>query len=126
MNKIMQNTAQGRPFAYINPNDAAARDIRDGDVIRAYNDKGSFEIWAKIGPSVRPGQLIVYNGYEPMMFPKWKDPSNTEPGMVKWLHLAGGYGHLRFRSQCWQPVPIDRLVRLEVERVNGSNGAAKS
>ncbi|HET9476368.1 MAG TPA: molybdopterin-dependent oxidoreductase [Dehalococcoidia bacterium] len=124
MNKIMQNTAQGRPFAYINPDDAAKREIREGDLIRAYNDKGSFEIWAKVAPSVRPGQLIVYNGYEPMMFRNWKDPSNTEPGMVKWLHLAGGYGHLRFRSQCWQPVPIDRLVRLEVERVNGSNGAA--
>jgi hypothetical protein len=59
-----------------------------------------------------------------MMFPNWKDPSNTEPGMVKWLHLAGGYGHLRFRSQCWQPVPIDRLVRLEVELANGANGAS--
>jgi nitrate reductase alpha subunit len=46
MNKIMQNTAQGRPFAYINPDDAAAREIREGDLIRAYNDKG-FEIWAR-------------------------------------------------------------------------------
>ena len=77
----------------------------------------------KISPSVRPGQLIVYNGFEPFQFPKWKDPSNIEPGMVKWLHLAGGYGHFRFRSLCWQPVPIDRLVRLEVERANGANGA---
>jgi hypothetical protein len=36
--------------------------------------------------------------------------------MVKWLHLAGGYGHFRFRPLLWQPVPIDRAVRLEVER----------
>ncbi|GAF86858.1 unnamed protein product, partial [marine sediment metagenome] len=52
---------------------------------------------------------------EPFQFKGWKDPANVEPGMVKWLHLAGGYGHFRFRSLCWQPVPIDRAVRLEVE-----------
>ena len=35
--------------------------------------------------------------------------------VVKWLHLAGDYGHFRFRPLCWQPVPIDRAVRLELE-----------
>jgi hypothetical protein len=27
----------------------------------------------------------------------------------------GDDGHFRFRSLCWQPVPIDSEVRLEVE-----------
>ncbi len=118
MNRLIQNTHQGRPFMFISAEDAAARGIREGDEVRAYNDKGSFRVWAKISHAVRPGQVIVYNGFEPLMYKDWKDPSNAEPGMVKWLHLAGGYGHLRFRAECWQPVPIDRLVRLEVERVN--------
>jgi hypothetical protein len=38
--------------------------------------------------------------------------------MVKWLHLAGGYGHLRFRPMCWQPVPIDRGVRVDVTKID--------
>lgn len=37
--------------------------------------------------------------------------------MVKWLHLAGGYGHLRYRSLHWQPVPIDRAIHVDVEKV---------
>ncbi len=116
INRIMQETSQGRPFMLMNMDDAAARGICEGDEVRAYNDMGDFRIHAKLSPAVRPGQVIVYNGYEPFQFKGWKDPSNVEPGMVKWLHLAGGYGHFRFRPLLWQPVPIDRAVRLEVER----------
>jgi hypothetical protein len=71
---------------------------------------------ARVTPAARPGQLILYNGFEPYQFPGWQDPSNVEPGMVKWLHFAGGYGHLRYRALHWQPVPIDRAVRVDVER----------
>jgi DMSO reductase family type II enzyme molybdopterin subunit len=117
INKIMQETNQGRPFMFMNIDDASERGIREGDEVRAYNDMGDFFIYVKLSPAVRPGQVIVYNGFEPFQFKGWKDPSCVEPGMVKWLHLAGGYGHLRFRPLCWQPVPIDRAVRLEVERV---------
>jgi nitrate reductase alpha subunit len=116
INRIMQETNQGRPFMFMNVDDAATRGIRDGDEVRAYNDMGDFRIWAKLSPAVRPGQVIVYNGFEPFQFKNWKDPANVEPGMVKWLHLAGGYGHFRFRPLLWQPVPIDRAVRLEIER----------
>jgi hypothetical protein len=34
--------------------------------------------------------------------------------MVKWLHLAGGYGHLKYRPWHWQPVPTDRGVRVDI------------
>jgi DMSO reductase family type II enzyme molybdopterin subunit len=118
INRIMQDTNQGRPFMFMNVDDAAARNILEGDEVRAYNDMGEFRIWVKLSPAVRPGQVIVYNGFEPLQFPGWKDPACVEPGMVKWLHLAGGYGHFKFRPLCWQPVPIDRAVRLEVEPVS--------
>jgi hypothetical protein len=41
---------------------------------------------------------------------------DVEPGMVKWLHLAGGYGHLRYWPLQWQPVPIDRAIRVDIEK----------
>ncbi len=41
---------------------------------------------------------------------------DVEPGMVKWLHLAGGYGHLRYWPLQWQPVPIDRAIRIDIEK----------
>jgi DMSO reductase family type II enzyme molybdopterin subunit len=118
MNRIIQQTHRGRPYMFMNVDDAAQRGIREGDEVRAFNDLGQFRLVVKLSEAVRPGQVIVYNGFEPLMFPEWEDPANTEPGMVKWLHLAGGYGHLRFRPMCWQPVPSDRLVRLEVEKVS--------
>ncbi len=72
----------------------------------------------RISPSVRPGQVIIYNGWEPLQHREWKDQANVEPGMVKWLHLAGGYGHLRYRPIHWQPIPIDRAVRVDVEKLD--------
>ena len=46
---------------------------------------------------------------------------NIEPGMVKWLAFAGGYGHLRYRGIHWQPVPIDRAIRLDVRKVGAKS-----
>jgi len=79
---------------------------------------------------VRPGQVIIYNGWEPYQFHQWKGAENVEPGMVKWLHLAGGYGHLQYRSIHWQPVPIDRAVHVDVEKItsrsaNGTGATRK-
>jgi hypothetical protein len=43
--------------------------------------------------------------------------------MVKWLAFAGGYGHLRYRGIHWQPVPIDRAIRLDVRKVESQKEA---
>jgi hypothetical protein len=37
--------------------------------------------------------------------------------MVKWLHLATGWGHLRYMPMHWQPVHFDRLHRVSVTPV---------
>ena len=70
----------------------------------------------KISPSVRPGQVIMYNGWEPYQFEEWKDPASIEPGMVKWLHLAGGYGHMRYWLMQCQPIPIDRGIAVDIAK----------
>jgi hypothetical protein len=79
---------------------------------------GKMQVALRVTPTVRPGQLIIYNGFEPYQFDEWHDPANVEPGMVKWLALAGGYGHLRYRGIHWQPVPIDRAIRLDIRKLN--------
>ena len=105
---------EGLPTLYVNDGDAAARGIEDGRDVRVFNDVSSMVVQARVTPAVRPGQLIMYNGFEPYQFEGWQDFSNVEPGMVKWLHLAGGYGHLRYRALHWQPIPIDRAVRVDI------------
>jgi anaerobic selenocysteine-containing dehydrogenase len=115
----MLNTNRGKPHMVMNSDDAAEKGIVDDQSVRVFNDMGSFEVPVKVGNWVRPGQVIVYNGWDPYQFDGWKGPMDVEPGMVKWLHLAGGYGHLKYWPIQWQPVQVDRSIRVEVTSVNG-------
>ncbi|MBK9611661.1 molybdopterin-dependent oxidoreductase [Candidatus Amarobacter glycogenicus] len=115
-NPVLAGTHRGEPLAILGTAEANARGISDGDLIRVFNDRGSYSIRTRVSPRVRPGQLIVYNGWEPHMFKDWKGSNEVEPGMVKWLHLVSRYGHLRYLPFGWQPVPADRGVFVEVSR----------
>ncbi len=118
-NRMLLQTHRGRPHLVMSPVDAQARGIEDDEEVRVYNDAGDFLVPVKLSPSVRPGQVICYNGWDPYQFRGWRGSMDVEPGMVKWLHLAGGYGHLRYWPIQWQPTPVDRAVRVDVEKLNG-------
>ncbi|MCZ7534875.1 MAG: hypothetical protein M5T61_02295 [Acidimicrobiia bacterium] len=109
-------THRGEPHVVLNPVDAAARGIEDNAPVELFNDVGSCVVPAKLSASVRPGQAIVYNGWEPFQFAGWAGTNDVEPGMVKWLHLAGGYGHLTYAPTGWQPATVDRATRLDARR----------
>lgn len=114
--RTILGTTRGEPVVHINDRDAAARGIENGQEVRIFNDLSSVVAQARVTPAVRPGQVVAYNGFEPYQFPGWQDFSTLEPGMVKWLQLVGGYGHLSYRPLHWQPVQVDRGVRVEVEK----------
>jgi DMSO reductase family type II enzyme molybdopterin subunit len=115
-NRILLQTHRGKPFCFLNPGDAAARGVEDDDEVRVFNDFGSYQVPVKVADSVRPGQIILYNGWEPFMHKGWKGGNDVEPGMVKWLHFAT-YGHMKFWPTQWQPVPFDRGVYVDAEKV---------
>ncbi len=100
----------------MNNDDAGRKGIEDNEEVRVHNDYGANTIRVKLSPTVQPGQLIIYNGWDLFQFRDWKGPNEFEPGMVKWLHLAGGYGHLRYYFGNWTPVPSDRATRVEVSK----------
>ena len=114
--RTMMATTRGTPVAHINDGDAAARGIENGQDIRIFNDDATMVIQARVTPAVRPGQVVIYTGFESYLSPEWKDFANLETGMVKWLRLAGGYGHLRYRPLMLQPTPIDRGVRVDIQK----------
>ena len=118
VNKLIQETHRGKPALEMNTDDARRLGIEDGEEVQIYNDMGVFIAPAKLSPAVRPGQVISYNGWEPYQYRTWKGASDVEPGMVKWLHLAGGYGHLRYWPLQWQPVPFDRGIRVGVAKLD--------
>ncbi len=118
VNKVIQETHRGQPHIVLNSDDALRLGIEDGEEVQVYNDMGVFIAPVKLSPSVRPGQVISYNGWEPYQYRTWKGASDVETGMVKWLHFAGGYGHLRYWPLQWQPVPFDRGIRVAVAKLD--------
>ncbi len=116
-NNTMLNTHRGEPFMFMNNKDAAAKSFKNGEEVRVSNEAGSLLITVKISPSVAPGQVIIYNGFEPYMHRGWNSQADIEPGIVKWLGMAGGYGHLQYRPLAWQPIPADRAVNVDVEKI---------
>ena len=113
---LMLGTHRGYPVVYVNPADMEARGLEDDGVAEVYNALSRMSIRVRRSPGTRPGQVVIYNGYEPFQFRDWVGPENLEPGMVKWLHLAGGYGHLQYRGLHWQPIPVDRPIRVDLRQ----------
>ncbi len=58
----------------MNPADAAARGLRDGDIVRVFNDRGSCLCGVVVTPDVMQGVVIVSTGswYDPL------DPSKPD------------------------------------------------
>jgi trimethylamine-N-oxide reductase (cytochrome c) len=70
----------GHEPCVINPRDAEARGIKDGDVVRLFNDRGQTLGGAVVSDKVRPGVVQLYEG-------GWYDP--LEPGKEGTLDKYG-------------------------------------
>ena len=73
------------PFLLVNPADAIARSIGDGDAVRVFNDRGSMTLEARLDNGIKTGCVSVTNGW-------WI----TEGGTVNFCSLGRetdmGYG----------------------------------
>lgn len=68
-------TVQGREPAYVNPEDAKARGIEDGDLIRVYNDRGQLIAGAVVSDNYPPGVIRIQEG-------AWYGPTGAEIGAL--------------------------------------------
>jgi biotin/methionine sulfoxide reductase len=81
MGKVSQDSkVSGREPMRIHPTDAARRDIRDGDVVRVFNDRGAILAGAVVDDAVRPGVVQIATG-------AWYDPET--PGRIGSLDKHG-------------------------------------
>lgn len=84
-NLKMIRDVSSKPEILINPNDASSRNIKTGDKVRIFNDRGSLTIEAKLDYSIKAKSVSVTNGW-------WI----TEGGTVNFLSCARetdmGYG----------------------------------
>jgi anaerobic selenocysteine-containing dehydrogenase len=51
--------AEKEPRLEIHPVDAAARNIKDGDRVRVFNDRGEFKLKARVSAKARPGAVVA-------------------------------------------------------------------
>ena len=58
------------PRLEMNPEDAAARNIADGEMVEVYNDRGSYQVKVKISNEIKPGCLNQAQGWWPKHFTK--------------------------------------------------------
>jgi len=102
----------GREPIVLHPMDAAARDIRAGDVVRIHNDRGACLAGAVLSERLRPGVVQLATG-------AWYDP--LEPGRIGTLDKHGNPNLLtrdRGTSRLAQG-PSAHSTLVEVERVTG-------
>ena len=53
---------EGREPVYISPQDAAQRGIKDGDVVRVFNDRGQLLAGARVSDDYPPGVVRIHEG----------------------------------------------------------------
>ncbi|MDP6375151.1 MAG: molybdopterin-dependent oxidoreductase [Kiritimatiellia bacterium] len=117
---LMLRLQQGEPVMYVSLEDARARDLDDGDRVRVSNDVGAFEVLVKTSPSIRPGQTVVYDAWEPFQFPQRNSYQSVQATPMNPIQMVGGYSHLQPRGAVGQPGMNDRGVRVEIEKLEKS------
>jgi biotin/methionine sulfoxide reductase len=60
----------------LNPGDAAARGLHDGDLVRIFNDRGACLAGLAVDEAVRPGVAQLSTG-------AWYDPDPANPGFCR-------------------------------------------
>ena len=96
----------------IHPQDAAARGIRDGDVVRLYNDRGACLAGAVLSEALRPGVVQLSTG-------AWYDPEDPAAEKPICVHgnpnvLTRDIGTSKLAQGC-----TGQLSRVEIERFEG-------
>ena len=107
---------RGVPCAYINPETAIGRKIKDGDNVRVFNDVGEMYAMAKIHPGTPRNVVWTEHAWENFQFKDSKGFNNVVAGIITPLELAGNYGHMSF-NPFWDGNQIMSEASVDVEKV---------
>jgi DMSO reductase family type II enzyme molybdopterin subunit len=106
---------RGGPSLWMSVEDARARDVKDGALVRVWNDHGEFRVAARVSPAMRSGEAFIYHAWEPYQFPGWRGNMEVVSSPYKPTHFVGDYGHLRYRVFACGPVHVTRGIPVEIE-----------
>lgn len=92
---------QSEPSLSMNPEDAQARGVAEGDIVRVFNDRGEMVIKAHMDPSFRPGVI------------------KSEHGWFAEQYIGGSLNSLTLNKiSHWKPAPEHFDCMVEVEKYN--------
>lgn len=114
---LMMRLDRPEPYMLVGMLDASKRGIKDGDMVRAYNDVGSFKVRVKVSPSIRPGQTLMYHAWESYQFHGKGDMNSVSPSPLNPVELAGGHPHLTPGLLQGQSSVFDRDTRINIELI---------
>lgn len=112
---LMMRLDRPEPYMLVSMIDASKRGIQDGDMVRAFNDVGSFNVSVKVSPSLRPGQTLMYHAWENYQFHGKGDMNSVSPSPLNPVELAGGHPHLTAGILQGQSSVFDRDTRIEIQ-----------
>ncbi|WP_207537815.1 molybdopterin guanine dinucleotide-containing S/N-oxide reductase [Sabulicella rubraurantiaca] len=104
---------RGREIALVHPEDAEARGIADGDIVRLFNARGACLAAARVSTEIRKGVVQLPTG-------AWYDPENPEEEKPLCVHgnpnvLTRDVGTSALAQGC-----TGQLTVVEVERFTGN------
>jgi anaerobic selenocysteine-containing dehydrogenase len=114
--KHHQRLQRGMPYVCLNPSTAGKRNIRDGDMVRVFNDIGDFKCMAKIMGKIPPDAIWTEHAWEDIQFEGGKGYNNVLAPVLTPLELVGMHGHLSF-SSFWDGNRIMGESSVEIEKI---------
>jgi biotin/methionine sulfoxide reductase len=102
----------GREPARIHPQDAAARGIADGDIVRLYNKRGSCLAGAVLSDALRAGVVQLSTG-------AWYDPADPAAETPFCVHGNPNVLTLDAGTSCLAQGCTGQLTLVEIERFDG-------
>jgi len=92
------------PLVMLNPADMESRGLATGDVVRVYNDRGSFKVHAAANSAIRPGTTRIYEAATALYNVAGNLQSTTNDTLIE----RGG------ALMCGPVIPFsDTLVQIE-------------
>ena len=109
-NPWMEEIHGGRPPVLMHPDDAAARDINDGDEVEVANTRGRLVAWAQLTDAAKVGSVTLHEGWWPRYFKEGKGVNELTSSAVNPIH------EVHYVPNMWAPSTGWKDCNCEVRR----------
>ncbi len=98
-NQSRQHSAQPEPYVVISEQDASARGVESGAMVRVFNDRGSFRCRAEVSDDARPGVVVAPMGWWSADYPDGRSSQATTSQRLTALGEAPTFNDNRVELQ---------------------------